>query len=167
MVWNHEVESKHLKIVFCYQKPKDLTVCPCYCYYYCSTIASTNPMNELKKTYKTQFWDVLAQLHDSRPFQLGKYTVWPQEFDFPGENAQFWQLDVKNEEKRSEYLFKFGFFLITRTEPIRFRPELVGKLRMGLPHLSKQLRDQNNSQKHEKHKNLYKIFSIAFCVILK
>ena len=46
---------------------------------------------------------------------------------------------------------KVGFFLITHTEPHRFRPELVGKLRMGLPQLPKQLRDQKNSQKHEKN----------------
>ena len=47
---------------------------------------------------------------------------------------------------------KVGFFLITHTEPIRFRPELVGMLRMGLPQLPKQLRDQNNSQKQQKNK---------------
>ena len=46
--------------------------------------------------------DFLTQIHDSRPFQLEKYTVGRQESDFPLQNAQFWQLDVKNEEKRSE-----------------------------------------------------------------
>ena len=46
-----------------------------------------------------------------------------------------------------------GFLDITRTEPIGFGPDLVGILPMSLPQLSKQLRDQNNSQKHEKHKN--------------
>ena len=38
---------------------------------------------------KLQFSDVLTQLHDSRPFQLGNDTVWRQEFDSAGENAQF------------------------------------------------------------------------------
>ena len=51
----------------------------------------------------------MTQLHDSRPFQLGNGTVGRQEFYFPGENDQFWQLDVKNEEKRSEYLL-FVFY---------------------------------------------------------
>ena len=41
----------------------------------------------------------------------------------------------------------FVFLNITRTEPIGFGPELVGILPMSLPQLSKQLRDQNNSQK--------------------
>ena len=58
-------------------------------------------MNEFKKLVKKQFWDVLTRLHDSRPFQLGNGTVGRQEFDLAVENAQFWQLDVKNEEKRN------------------------------------------------------------------
>ena len=38
---------------------------------------------------KTHVCDVLTQLHDSKPFQLGIDTVGCQEFDFPVENAQF------------------------------------------------------------------------------
>ena len=47
----------------------------------------------------------------------------------------------------------FGFLDIARTEPHSFTRHLVGMLRMGLPHLSKQLRDQNNKQKQQKNKN--------------
>ena len=76
------------------------------------------------------------------------YAVFHEESDFPVENAQFWQLDVKNEEKRSEYNLFFGFLDIARTQPHSFTRHLVGMLRMSLPHLPKQLRDQNNSQTH-------------------
>ena len=43
-----------------------------------------------------------------------------------------------------------GCLDIARTEPHSFTRHLVGILRMGLPHLSKQLRDQNNKQKQQK-----------------
>ena len=48
---------------------------------------------------------------------------------------------------------KVGFWSITRTEPIRFGPDLVGMLPRSLPQLPKQLRDQNNKQKQQKNKN--------------
>ena len=54
----------------------------------------------------------------------------------------------------SKNLF-FGFLDIARTEPHSFTRHLVGMLRMGLPHLSKRLRHQNNKQKQQKNKNQY------------
>ena len=51
--------------------------------------------------------------------------------------------------------YVFGFLDIARTQPHSFTRHLVGMLRMGLPHLSKQLRDQNNKQKQQKNKNQY------------
>ena len=45
---------------------------------------------------------VFIKFKDSRHAQMPIYAVFHEEFDFPLENAQFWQLDVKNEEKRSE-----------------------------------------------------------------
>ena len=57
-----------------------------------------------------------------------------------------------------------GFLDIARTEPHSFTRHLVGMLRMGLPHLPKQLRDQNNKQKQQKTKIkiLVKIFILLF-----
>ena len=47
-------------------------------------------------------------------------------------------------------IFIFGFLVITRTDYLGFGPDLVGIFPRGLPQLSKQLRDQNHSQKHKK-----------------
>ena len=95
----------------------------------------------------------MTQLHDSKPFQLGNDTVGRQEFDFPLENAQFWQLDVKNEENEVSQIYVFSFLDIAHTDPHSFGRHLVGMLRMGLPQLSKQLRDQNNRQKPPTNEN--------------
>ena len=48
-------------------------------------------------------------------------------------------------------IFSFGFLLITRTPGLGFGRHLVEIVPRSLPQLSKQLRDLNNSQKHEKH----------------
>ena len=59
--------------------------------------------------------------------------------------------DQKLKNSATENMFHcvlyFGFLDITRTEPVGFGPDLVGILPMSLPQLSKQLRDQNHSQK--------------------
>ena len=49
---------------------------------------------------RCRFWDFI-KFKDSRHAQMPIYAVFHEEFDFPLENAQFWQLDVKNEEKRN------------------------------------------------------------------
>ena len=59
----------------------------------------------------------------------------------------------KNEVSKNYFLTYFGFLNIARTEPQSFTAELAGILRMGLPRLPKQLRDQNNKQKQQKNKN--------------
>ena len=57
--------------------------------------------------------------------------------------------------------FLLGFLDIARTEAHSFTRHLVGMLRMSLPQLPKQLRDQNNSQKPQKQK--INFFEIQFC----
>ena len=42
------------------------------------------------------------EFDDSRHAQLSIYTVFHEESEFEVENTKFWQLDVKNEEKRDE-----------------------------------------------------------------
>ena len=56
----------------------------------------------LQNAVRTVFLHVLTEFHDSRPFQLPKYTVLHQESDVQVEKRQFWQLVVKNEEKRDK-----------------------------------------------------------------
>ena len=65
-------------------------------------------------------------------------------------DSQTWKMR-KNEVSKIYFSTCFDFLDIARTEPHRFTRHLVGMLRMSLPHLPKQLRDQNNSQKQWKH----------------
>ena len=104
----------------------------------------------LQNTVQTFFLRALTKFHDSRPFQLPKYSVLHQESDFQVENVQCLQLDRKNEEKRDEYYQVLGFLIITRTGSLGFGRDLVGIFPRSLPQLSKQLRDHNNSQKPKK-----------------
>ena len=48
----------------------------------------------------------------------------------------------------------FGFLVIALTGSLGFGPDLVGIFPRSLPQLSKQLRDQNNSQKLRKKKKI-------------
>ena len=106
--------------------------------------------NQENRNQKTMFLNVLTKFHGSRPFQLPEYTVLHQESDFQVENSNFGQLDRKIQEKRDDYYQVLGFSIITRTGSLGFRRDLVGIFPRSLPQLSKQLRDQNHSQKHRK-----------------
>ena len=58
----------------------------------------------------------------------------------------------------------FSFLVITHTDYLGFGPDLVGIFPRSLPQLSKQLRDQNHSQKHQK--NEIQIFFVYFKGVL-
>ena len=45
---------------------------------------------------------LFIKFEESRHAQMCIYVVVHEESEFEVENAQFWQLDVKNEEKRDE-----------------------------------------------------------------
>ena len=44
---------------------------------------------------------MLAKIWDSTPFQLAIYTVFDEESESEVENAQFWEPEGKNKEKRN------------------------------------------------------------------
>ena len=52
-------------------------------------ITAQNHKNIEFKILQKQFPDVLTRFHDSRPFQLAKYTVLHQESDFQVEYSEF------------------------------------------------------------------------------
>ena len=62
--------------------------------------------------------------------------------------------EAKNDENRNLNIHCFGFLVTTRTGSLGFGPDLVGIFPRGLPQLSKQLRDQNNSQAPRKKRKI-------------
>ena len=75
----------------------------------------------------------------------------PVEFEFAVKNWKNCQLELKKWNSKFQKNRKIGFLVIALTGSLGFGPDLVGIFPRSLPQLSKQLRDQNNMQKHRKN----------------